>query len=408
MPVRLKTFLSSERISYFTTTAGLLRPHLAFFNPHSTHQLISAHTTSLQCCVVDPTAAKAELPPVPGGTPGWEVGTEGRDTFGHRRYPACEPLARLLLPRGCRCSPGLPGTRAFLLAVLPAASQRRQSKPWHRHLPQHHLENKPVHATRSERARSGGRPRRCRAPRHPDSRRHTLAVAPTPCPASSKSSLPAEPLGTELGTPSHCFWWEIQSLQPALFASRRYSPPVLNALGETRRAAVPAPGAGGPAPQSPQRMRTWGAAVPITVQPDLARGARVCGKQRASLLWGCSGRAAEEVLAVTECRGSEETDSRCFWTSLDVKSGLWEGGGRSEPGRMGSHCLLGHPDFLQTLSKNPPAQSPAQVMLNSHKAREASGCGMLYQGSTRMRLGKHAREPHGSKLTPGIRILTEQ
>lgn len=193
-------------------------------------------------------------------------------------------------------------------------------------------------------------------------------------------------------------------------SSQRYSPPVLNPLGETRRAAAPAPGAGagGPAPQSPQRMRTWGAAVPITVQPDPARGARVCGKQRASLLWGCSGRAAEEVLAVTERRGSEETDSRCFWTSLDVKSGLWEGGGRSEPGRMGSHCLLGHPDILQTLSKNPPARSPARVMLNSHGAREASGCGMLYQGSTRTRLGKRAREPRGSKLTPGIRILTEQ
>lgn len=94
--------------------------------------------------------------------------------------------------------------------------------------------------------------------------------------------------------------------------------------------------------------------------------------------------------------------------SIDVKSGLWEGRGRSEPGRMGSHCLLGHPDILQTLSKNPPDQSPAQVMLNSHGVREASGCGMLYQGSTKTRLGKHAREPRGSKLTPGIRILTEQ
>lgn len=121
MPVRLKTFLSSERISYFMTTAGLLRPHLAFFSPHSTHQLISGHTTSLQCCVVDPAAAKAELPPVPGGTPGWEVGTEGRDTFGHGCLPgssrpeaAAAPLGSPApVPSSSLCSQQLPsGGRA--------------------------------------------------------------------------------------------------------------------------------------------------------------------------------------------------------------------------------------------------------------------------------------------------------
>lgn len=396
MPVRLKTFLSSERISYFTTTAGLLRPHLAFFNPHSTHQLISAHTTSLQCCVVDPTAAKAELPPVPGGTPGWEVGTEGRDTFGHRRLlgsscpeAAAAPLGSLApVPSSSLCSQQLPsggraspGTGIFRSITWKTS----QCMPRARSVPGVEAGHgaAELHATLT-----------AVATRSLSLRRRVLPAARARSQLSRSGPSSAPPATVSGGK--------------YRVSSRRYSPPVLNALGETRRAAVPAPGAGGPAPQSPQRMRTWGAAVPITVQPDLARGARVCGKQRASLLWGCSGRAAEEVLAVTECRGSEETDSRCFWTSLDVKSGLWEGGGRSEPGRMGSHCLLGHPDFLQTLSKNPPAQSPAQVMLNSHKAREASGCGMLYQGSTRMRLGKHAREPHGSKLTPGIRILTEQ
>lgn len=46
-------------------------------------------------------------------------------------------------------------------------------------------------------------------------------------------------------------------------------------------------------------------------------------------LCGGFGKAEKCILLYARgCRESEETESQCFWTSLGIKLGLWEGRGR--------------------------------------------------------------------------------
>lgn len=219
--------------------AGWLGPHLAFFSPRSTRQLISRRTTSLQCCIVDPAAAKAEIAPAPGATPGREVGAEGRVTFGRRRLlgSSCRRGSPAPAPSSSPCSSSSPG---------------RQSKLWHRRLPRPPLGNTPAHAMRSECVRSRGELQRCRAPLHPDSHRHTLAVTRTPRPAGSKSSLPPELLGAELGTASRWFLGEGRECPTGVIHH-----PSCSCLGKrgVLQCQLPGSGQGVPLPICPRRCR---------------------------------------------------------------------------------------------------------------------------------------------------------
>lgn len=183
-------------------------------------------------------------------------------------------------------------------APAPSPSPRCQRLPWEAEqaLAQASslasLENKLVHVTRSECAWSRDEPRRCRAPLHRHSHRHTDTVS---CQQR------------ELSPGSHEFLGEGTQSPAGLFVT------ILLPHGEMRCAAVPAPEVrqGLPLPSCPR-----GCGPGTQRCPSPCSWIRPMGRERAgnrtSSLWGCSGRAAEEMPAVVGCRGSKEAESWFF------------------------------------------------------------------------------------------------
>lgn len=256
------------------TTAGLLRPHLAFFIPHdASRPLTSRRAARLQRCTARPAAAAPGLAPrTPGGRWVPRAGTP----------PATAASSAPLLPP----LPGLPVTLCLPPRRAPSSFPREAEQAL---------------APASSSASRRGQPRHCRAPLHPDrvvTRCHTPAVTRTPRPAGSKGSLPAEPHGAEPSTTSRCFL--VEGTEPPA----RAVPHPSCASVEKRdalRCWPPGAWAGGPAPQPPQGMRTRGMVVPTQSAGSGPRGEGVQEAERH--FWGLRGRAAEEMLSVL---GTEE------------------------------------------------------------------------------------------------------
>lgn len=172
--------------------------------------------------------------------------------------------------------------------MLPADSHWRQSKPWHRSLPQTHLGmSQHMPHTRSVPGAEANQ-----APLHPDTLHLPAARAQSQWSCSGMSSG-----GTT--DSSQCYSPPTWRKEMCCGASSCF--PVVPEDADTGHSGAHHR-AGGSGP--------WGDGVWET--KDITHV-------------GCFGRAAEEMLAVMGCRGSGEMESWCFGTSLDVKSGLWEG-----------------------------------------------------------------------------------